>query len=348
MTQPAARKRVLSGIQPSGNLHLGNYFGAIRQFVELQETLDCYYFIADYHALTTIQDRDRLRTYTRDVAATYLALGVDPERAVFWRQSDVPEVCELTWLLLTVTGVGLLERAHSYKDKVAKSIRPSGGLFAYPALMAADILAFDTDFVPVGKDQVQHIEMTQDMAASFNAAYGEVLHRPEPRLSPIPRVPGTDWERDEDGAFKRDDAGNRIPQKMSKSYGNTIEIFAEGKALKRTVGGITTDSIPMGEPMNPDDCLVFQLTELFLDAPEAEALRGRYRDGCGYGEVKKLLIAKIDERFGPHRERKRALLADPDYLEDLLRSGAERARAVARATLDRARDASGLGAPPPA
>lgn len=337
-------KRILSGIQPSGKLHLGNYFGAIRQHIELQDEGECYYFIANFHALTTLKDAEQLRRNTLDVAATYLALGLDPDRCIFFRQSDVPEVCELTWLLMTVTGMGLLERAHSYKDKIAKGARPSVGLFGYPVLMASDILAYQSHVVPVGRDQEQHVEMTQDMAASFNHTYGvEVFTRPEPRFTRTARVPGTDWERDAGGDFLRDESGRRTPQKMSKSYDNTIEIFAEGKALKRAVGGITTDSIPLEDPLVPDDCLVFALSALFLSLEEVEALRGRYTaGGFGYGGAKKALIARIDETFGPYREKKKALDKDPDTLEDILRAGGLRARSEARKTLDQARQACGL------
>lgn len=336
--------RILSGVQPSGIQHLGNYFGAIKQHIELQTHNECFYFIANYHALTTIRDADALRRNTLDLAATYLALGLDPEKAVFFRQSDVPEVCELTWLLLTVTGLGLLERAHSYKDKVQKGIKPNAALFAYPALMAADILAYRPSLVPVGRDQEQHVEMTQDMAAAFNHAHGcEVFVRPEPRFTETARVPGTDWERDADGGFFRDEEGKRRPQKMSKSYNNTIEIFAKGKALKKTINGITTDSIPLEDPMDPDDCLVFELCRLFMSREELAELADRYRTGgFGYGGAKKALKEKIDAAIGPFRERKKALDANPDELEDVLRDGARRARAAARVTLDDARAACGL------
>jgi tryptophanyl-tRNA synthetase len=336
--------RILSGIQPSGRLHLGNYFGAIQQHLELQKHNECFYFIANYHALTSVRDAKQLRDNTRDVASTYLALGLDPDKAVFFRQSDVPEVCELTWLLLTVTGMGLLERAHSYKDKIAKGLKPTAGLFTYPVLMASDILAYRPEFVPVGKDQEQHVEMTQDMAASFNHTYDqEVFRRPEPRFTETARVPGTDWERDTAGDYARDDQGRRVPQKMSKSYDNTIEIFAEGKALKKAIGRITTDSQPLEAALDPDDCLVFKLCALFMTPGEQADLAARYRaGGFGYGRAKKALIDRIDQAFGPFRERKKALDADPDTLEDVLQSGAARARAVAGETLRDARRACGL------
>src|SRR5438128_20087 len=224
------KKRILSGVQPTGKLHVGNYFGAVKQHIALQEEGECFYFIADYHALTTIQDREKLAENALDAALDYLALGLDPDKAAFFRQSDVPEVCELAWILGTVTNVGLLERAVSYKDKIDKGIEASVGLFTYPVLMAADILIYRSHMVPVGKDQVQHIEMTQDIAGKFNRAYSEIFPIPNYRLDRGAKVPGTDG------------------QKMSKSYGNTIEIFAEGKPLQRTVMGIKTDSTPLGSP----------------------------------------------------------------------------------------------------
>ncbi|MCA9689568.1 MAG: tryptophan--tRNA ligase, partial [Myxococcales bacterium] len=282
-----ANERVLSGVQPSGRLHLGNYFGAIRQHIDLQDEFpgECFYFIADYHALTTIQDADLLREYVREVAITYLALGLDPDRALLFRQSDVPEVTELTWLLATVTGKGLIDRGHSYKDKVARGLPSSVGLWTYPVLMAADILIYGSSLVPVGKDQVQHIEMAQDMATHFNQAYAKdepALRRPEFRLSSSPYVPGIDG------------------QKMSKSYDNTIDIFLAGKALRKRVGQIVTDSTPFGAPLDPEQCNVYAMLALFCDPAEREAIAGYYRAGerdgapFGYGHAKQLLAAKID------------------------------------------------------
>jgi tryptophanyl-tRNA synthetase len=324
--------RILSGVQHSGELHLGNYFGAIVQHLALQDQGEALYFIADYHALTTVQDAPRLRELTRDVAATYLALGLDPKRATFFRQSDVPEVHELTWMLEVVTGMGLLERAHSYKDKVSRGIRPTVGLFTYPALMAADILIYRSNLVPVGQDQVQHIEMAQDMAQSFNATFGqgkELLVRPEGRLSEVPKVPGTDG------------------QKMSKSYGNTIPIFAAGKALKRAVNAIVTDSKdPKTEPLDPTTCNAFAIYGLFAGPEEREALATRYREDRtfpGYGVTKQAIIQKMDERFGPARARYEALKQPGSELEDVLREGARRARALAQETLEACREATGLG-----
>ncbi len=321
--------RILSGIQPSGEQHLGNYFGAIEQHLKLQSEGDALYFIADYHALTSVHDAAKIREMTIDVAAIYLALGLDPKTATFFRQSDVPEVTELTWLLSVVTGMGLLERAHSYKDKIAHNISPSVGLFTYPALMAADILIYKSDLVPVGQDQVQHVEITQDMAQSFNAAFKkEVFLRPESRLSATPKVPGTD------GA------------KMSKSYNNTIPIFARGKRLKKIVGAIPTDSKDFTkEPLDPSTCKVFALYELFATAEEKAAMRDKYENdrAFGYGHAKQALMAKIEEKFGAAADRYEALKAKPAEIEDILRAGAGRARALARATVDEAREAVGLG-----
>src|SRR5262245_38742574 len=290
MTPPTPRKRILSGVQPSGRLHIGNYFGAVKQHIALQEEGNCFYFIADYHALTTVQDPEVLRELVRDAALDYLALGLDPARAVFFRQSDVPEVCELTWIFSTVTNMGVLERAVSYKDKVEKGIEANVGLFTYPVLMASDILIYRSHVVPVGQDQVQHIEMTQDIAGKFNRAYGEIFPIPGYRLDRGAKVPGTDG------------------QKMSKSYGNTIDIFAEGKPLEKAVMGIKTDSTPMGQPLNPETCTVFALYSLMASEQEREALAADYRAGkIGYGGAKKLLRAKIEAYFAPARARRAQL-----------------------------------------
>jgi tryptophanyl-tRNA synthetase len=324
--------RILSGVQPSGELHLGNYFGAIAQHIRLQDEGDAFYFIADYHALTTVHDGPRLAELTRDVAATYVALGLDPKKSTFFRQSDVPEVHELTWMLEVVTGMGLLERAHSYKDKVAKGIRATVGLFAYPALMASDILIYRSNLVPVGQDQVQHIEMTQDMAGSFNAAFGtDVLVRPEHRLSPTPKVPGVDG------------------QKMSKSYGNTIPIFAKGKKLKKAVNAIVTDSKdPKTDALDPETCNAFAIYALFASEEEQAELAEQYRKAPevgfpGYGVTKKAIVEKINERFGPARERYEALKQPGSELDDILREGGLKARAVAQETIAACRQATGLG-----
>src|SRR5579871_3210943 len=269
------RKTILSGVQPSGKLHLGNYFGAIKNHIALQDQGRCIYFIADYHALTTIADLQpdaakrgaTLRENVVDVALSYLALGLDPAKTIFYRQSDVPEVTELTWILATVTGMGLLERAHSYKDKIARGLTPNAGLFVYPVLMAADILIYRSHLVPVGKDQVQHLEMTRDMAGYFNQTFGrEIFPAPRELLSEAPLVPGTDG------------------QKMSKSYGNTIDIFAEGKPLKQSVMGIKTDSSTVEDPKDPTKCNVFALYSLFANQTERDEMAAKYRaGGMGYG-----------------------------------------------------------------
>jgi tryptophanyl-tRNA synthetase len=324
---PARRARILSGIQPSGKLHIGNWFGAMQQHVALQDEGDAFYFIADYHALTTVQDRALLAELVRDVALDYLALGLDPGKAAFFRQSDVPEVCELTWMLSTVTGLGLLERATSYKDKVARGIQPRAGLFFYPVLMAADILAYQSDLVPVGKDQVQHLEMARDMADAFHAAYAcEVFRRPEARLTAQAAVvPGTDG------------------QKMSKSYGNAIDLFAEGKALKTAVMGIKTDSRGVEEAKDPESVLVYQLYRLVAPAEKArEMAEALQRGGYGYGDAKKALLAALDEHFEPARERRRKLAADPAHVEAVLQDGGARARAEAQRTLEAVREAVGM------
>jgi tryptophanyl-tRNA synthetase len=335
-------KRILSGVQPSDKLHLGNYFGAIKQHIELQNEGQCFYFIADYHALTTIDEASRrraqemqqkkpdraatLRENTHDVALDYLALGLDPNKAIFFRQSDVPEVCELTWILSTVTNMGLLERAVSYKEKVEKGLEASVGLFTYPILMAADILIYRSHIVPVGKDQVQHLEMTRDMAVKFNEAVGQAIFPlPDYRLDKESKVPGTDGE------------------KMSKSYGNTITIFAEGNPLKKTVMGIKTDGTPLGQPLNPETCNVVALYSLFASEAEKAELAQRYRSGSiGYGDSKKLLLEKINSYFGPFREKRKQLAANPAAVEDVLRQGAQRARTEAQKTMELVRQAVGM------
>ena len=329
MTTDHGRKRILSGVQPSGKLHLGNYFGAVKQHIALQDEGACFYFIADYHALTTIQDPKTLAENVRDVALDYLALGLDPARAVFYRQSDVPEVTELAWILSTVTNMGLLERAVSYKEKVEKGIDASVGLFTYPVLMAADILIVRSHLVPVGKDQVQHLEMTADIAGKFNRTYGEVFPEPGYRLDKESKVLGTDG------------------QKMSKSYGNTIDIFAEGKPLKKSVMNIVTDSTQVADPKDPAKCNVFALYSLFATDDEKAALAARYRaGGMGYGEAKTALLEKIDAQFGPARQKRKELAQDLAYVEEVLRKGAERARNEARQTMDLVRTAVGMKARP--
>jgi tryptophanyl-tRNA synthetase len=317
--------RVLSGIQPSGALHLGNYYGAVKQYLELQDEHECFYFIANYHALTTIQDAERLRQLTLDVALDYLALGLDPDKATLFRQSDLLEHTELAWILSTVTGKGLLERAHSFKDKTARGLPVNMGLFCYPLLMAADILIYRADLVPVGKDQVQHIEMTQDIAAYFNNTFREVFVRPEPRLNEAPVVPGVDG------------------QKMSKSYGNTIELFAPPKAVTERIMGIKTDSTPLADPKDPEKCNVFALLKLIAPPEEVREWDRRYRaGGVGYGEAKKRLAELYEAHFGPRREMRADWAARPDDVEDILRAGAARARTVARQVMADVRGACGI------
>ena len=317
---------VLSGLQSSGKLHIGNFFGAIRQHIMLQENNECYYFIANYHALTTIQDKKALEENTLMMAIDYLALGLDPQKAALFIQSDVPEVTELAWILSTVTPMGLLERAHSYKDKVAKGISPNHGLFAYPVLMAADILIYDSDFVPVGKDQKQHIEMTRDIAEKFNNTYGEALKLPSDYILPdVESVPGTDG------------------QKMSKSYGNTIDIFVDHKELKSRVMGIVTDSTPLEQPKDPDRSTIYLLYKLFASPEENKTMRERFRaGGYGYGHAKKELLDKIFVYFEKQRERRKELQNNLDYVKDVLKDGAERARNRAVKVVQRVRDASGV------
>jgi tryptophanyl-tRNA synthetase len=325
----AARRRFLSGLQPSGQLHLGNYFGAIVQHVQNQNGTDSLYFVADLHALTTVADAAQLRRNTYEVAATYLALGLDPERCIFFRQSDIPEICEITWLLMTATPFGELERAHSYKDKISRGIAASAGLFTYPVLMAADILAYDSTHVPVGKDQVQHIEMTREMGRGFNARYGaEVFVLPDPLLNEQPLVPGLD------GA------------KMSKSYDNHIPIMLEGKALKKRLAKIVTDSKGLDDAKDPETCNIFKLYSLFASADEKNEMAEKYRrGGFGYGHAKDALQQKIEQTFAAARPRFESLMNDTTAIEAVFAKGAQKARTIAAATLARARRACGVGAP---
>lgn len=318
--------RILSGIQPSGKLHLGNYFGMMKPALRLQEQGEAFLFIANYHALTSVSDPDRLRADTFDVALDFLACGLDPKRTVFFRQSDVPEVTELTWLLSTVTPMGLLERCHSYKDKLAKGIPPSHGLFSYPVLMAADILLYQSNVVPVGRDQKQHVEVTRDIALKFNNQYGPVFTVPEPSIQEdVAVVPGIDG------------------QKMSKSYGNTIDLFGDPKETRARILRVVTDSTPLEAPKNPDTCNVFALYKLFASQEEREAMAARYRAGnFGYGHAKKALAEAFDAAFLPFRQRRAELAANRDYVESVLRDGAARARAEARKTLTKARQAMGI------
>ncbi len=317
--------RALSGIQPSGAVHIGNYFGAIKQYVALQQEHEGFYFIANYHALTSIRDAATLRRYCLDLATDLLALGIDPDRATLFMQSDIPEVTELTWLLSAVTPMGLLERCVAYKEKVAEGIPADHGLFAYPVLQAADILIYNSDLVPVGQDQKQHVEVTRDIATKFNSTFGEVFKLPEAHiLADVAVVNGTDG------------------RKMSKSYGNAILIFEEPDELKRQVMSVKTDSRSVEEPKDPESCNVYNLYKLFAADEDREAVADRYRKGdIGYAEAKQKLLAAIIEYFAPQRQRRTELEADPDYVRDVLKAGAEKARAEARETLDRARSAVG-------
>ena len=319
--------RVLSGIQPTGRFHWGNYFGAIRQYIALQDNEQAFYFIADLHALTTVRDANALRGFTRDAALDLLALGLDPAKATLFRQSDVPEVTELTWLLMTLTPMSLLEKCHAYKDKQAKGLPADAGLFTYPVLMAADILLYDSNVVPVGVDQVQHIEVTRDIAVKFNLMYQrEVFVLPEARvLSETAKVVGTDGE------------------KMSKSYGNTIELFDDAKKLRKKIMSIKTDSTPVDAPKDPDTCAVFTLYKLFASEAQQASLAERYRGGgMGYGEAKQALFEAADAFISPARERREKLAADASYVDDVLEAGAARARTKGQDVLNRAREACGL------
>lgn len=318
--------RVLSGIQPTGRFHWGNYFGAIRQYIALQNNDQAFYFIADYHALTTVREPALLREYTREAALDLLALGLDPAQATLFRQSDVPEVTELSWLLMTVTQMTLLEKCHAYKDKIQKGLAPDAGLFTYPVLMAADILAYDSDIVPVGSDQIQHIEVTRDIATRFNHLYGEVFVLPESRtLDETAKVPGTDGE------------------KMSKSYGNTIELFMPEKQLRKKIMSIKTDSTPVEAPKNPETCYVYTLYKLFATPAQQSALAERYRaGGMGYGEAKQALFEAAWEHFATARAKRAEYEAHPERLEQVLQDGAAKARLKAREVLNRARKACGL------
>ena len=320
--------RVLSGVQPSGTPHIGNYFGAIRQFVGLQEEREGYYFLADLHALTTVQDANRLRQLIRDLAGGFLALGLDPGKSVIYRQSDVPEVPELTWYLSTVTSMGLLQRCTSFKDKVSQGVVPSHGLFAYPVLMAADILIVKSDLVPVGKDQKQHLEVTRDIAASFHAVYGdEVFTLPNPLiLEDVAVVPGVDG------------------RKMSKSYGNTIDIFGPEKAIRKKIMSIVTDSTPVEAPKPTEDNALYELLKLFApDEAEREWVENAFLEGgVGYGDMKKRLFDYFLQTFGDARARYEELQNDPAEVDRILAEGAEKAREIAAPLMDQVRRAVGI------
>ncbi len=318
--------RILSGIQPSGVLHLGNYFGMMKPAIALQAEGEAFYFIADYHALTSVRDPAALRENSRRVALDFLACGLDPERAALFRQSDVPRVAELAWILSTVTPVSRLELAHSYKDKVARGIAASAGLFTYPVLMAADILIYDSDVVPVGKDQKQHIEITRDLATRMNETFGEIFKLPEARIQATTEVvPGIDG------------------QKMSKSYGNTIDLFGDENEMRKRVMSIVTDSTPVETPKQPEGNTIFQLYSLFATPAECEEMRSAFSaGGTGYGEFKKQLFAKLWDRFEPMRARRAEIATQPSFIDEVLARGAERANAAADRVMTRVRAAVGL------
>jgi tryptophanyl-tRNA synthetase len=322
--------RVLSGIQPSGPLHIGNYFGALRQFIDLQNDNDAFYFVADYHALTSVKDAHQLHGYTFDVFVTMLSLGLDPEKATLFVQSDVPETTELAWLLSSVTPMGWLEKCVSYKDKIQQGLPSEHALFAYPVLQAADILLYDADLVPVGQDQKQHLEITRDVAERFNRVFGggrDVFRLPKPHiLEAVAIVPGLDG------------------RKMSKSYNNTIEIFDDPATITKKVKKIVTDSTPVEAPKNPETCPLFNLYRLFASPDDLADVERRYREGgVGYGEVKSRLAEAMIARFSDARGRRADWLAHPERVSLVRAAAAERARATARIVLDRARAACGVG-----
>jgi|TARA_B110000116_G_scaffold118204_1_gene102461 tryptophanyl-tRNA synthetase len=318
--------RVLSGIQPTGRFHWGNYFGAIRQYIQLQHEDEAFYFIANLHALTTIRDAQQLKQLTLDAALDLLALGLDPEAATLFLQSDIPEISELTWILMTGTPIGLLERCHAFKEKKARGVSADAGLFTYPVLMAADILAYDSNCVPVGQDQVQHIEVARDIARSFNHHYGDCFVQPEARiLDSSAKVPGTDGE------------------KMSKSYDNIIPVFEEQQALKKQIMRIPTDSRAMEDAKDPETDHLYQLFCLFGEAEQQQEMAAMYRQGgFGYGDVKKQLAVAAEAYFGPARERREKLTQDSDFVQDVLTAGATKARLKAAEVLDRVQHATGL------
>ena len=318
--------RILSGIQPSGALHIGNYFGMMQPAVALQTEGEALYFIADYHALTSLRDPQALRANSRRVALDFLACGLDPERATLFRHSDVPQVTELAWILSTVAPMGLLERAHSYKDKLARGVSATVGLFSYPILMAADILIYDSDVVPVGKDQKQHIEITRDLAVKMNETFGEIFKLPEARIQPTTEtVPGIDG------------------QKMSKSYGNNIDIFGDEKETRKRVMSIVTDSTPVEAPKDPDKSTIFKLYSLVASTDEIADMRERFlKGGSGYSEFKNQLFEKLWEYFAPMRKRREEILRDKSYIDDVLAHGAKRANEIANQVMQRVRRAVGL------
>jgi tryptophanyl-tRNA synthetase len=318
--------KILSGIQPSGQLHIGNYFGMMLPMIRNMERGELYAFIVNLHAMTSVHDREKLAEGTLEAAADFMALGLDPERCIFWVQGDVPEVTELTWILSTLTAMGLLERCHSYKDKIAKGIAPSHGLFSYPVLMAADILLYQAEIVPVGKDQKQHLEVARDIGMRFNHVFGETFVIPEPAIEEsVATVPGIDG------------------QKMSKSYNNTIPIFLEGKQLKKQVMAIQTDSTPVEEPKDPDGCNLYNIFKLFAPADRLAEIRRLYTEGgAAYGYIKLELVDLIEVYFREARAKRQQLLQDKEYLKEILARGAEKAREKAAPTLDLVRQRVGL------
>jgi tryptophanyl-tRNA synthetase len=321
------KKTILSGIQPSGKLHIGNYFGAIRQHIAMQEQGEAFYFIANYHSLTSLNDGKELRQNTIDVTLDYLALGLDPNKATFFAQSDVPQVTELAWILGTLCPVSLMEKAVAYKDKIAGGLSPNVGLFTYPILQAADILIYHSDIVPVGEDQKQNIEITRDLAGKFNHKFGnEYLKIPEDHIvKSVAIVPGIDG------------------RKMSKSYGNTINIFAEGKALKKRVMAIETDSTPLEAPKDPEKDNVFALIKLFTDKEQQDEIAAKYRaGGYGYGHAKKELLGMIETYFAEAREKRKKLAEDLDFVHDVLREGGKKARERADKVMEPIREATGI------
>lgn len=315
-------KRILSGVQPSGNIHLGNYLGAIRQHIAMQQEFECYLFIADLHALTTVRDADKMRSLTHDLVATYLALGLDPEKTVFFKQSDVPAHTELCWIFDCITTMPFLERAHAWKDAVSKKKKEiSVGLFNYPVLMAADILLYQPDLVPVGQDQKQHVEIARDIAQNFNKTFGETFKIPEPYIKKeVAVVPGTDG------------------QKMSKSYGNTIDIFADESILKKQIMGIVTDSTPLEDPKDPDKCNVYRIYSLIATTEESRGLAKKYRAGnFGYGDAKKILFEKVLDYFGEARQRYQKIHSQTDLIRGILEKGQQKAAFFANKTLEKAK-----------
>ena len=320
--------RILSGIQPSGTLHLGNYFGMMRPAISLQGTGETFYFIADYHALTSLQDSKELTQRVLEVALDFLACGLDPEKSVFFRQSAVPEVHELAWYLSVLCPMGLLERCHSYKDKVARGVGANHGLFAYPVLMAADILIYQSDKVPVGKDQKQHLEVARDLALKFNEHFGETFKVPEPDIrEAAATLPGVDG------------------QKMSKSYGNTIEIFADEKVFRKKVMSIKTDSTPVDEPKPVEDSILLEIAACVASSEQLDAMKASLLEGGrGYGDYKKELFELLWAHFEPFRQRRAELQKNPEYVKQILDRGAVRARATAMQTLDQVRKAVGIAA----